>query len=69
LIKRLLEFSKSTETYLNKQSILDYLRFVIKSGEKDVNVVLEALNYNFTQFFEHSRSSRVIRPFKKDYME
>lgn len=69
LVEKLIEFSKSTNEYLNKRSILDYIRFVLKNDSGDVGDAIECLNFNFTQFFEYCKTVGGVRAFKKDYLE
>ena len=65
----MLEFSKEQDAYLNKQSVLEYVKFFVGNSAADVDNAIEGLNYNFTQFFEYCKTMGAVRPYKKDYMD
>lgn len=65
----MIEFCHSTNEYLDKKSIVDYVGFVVSNRSEDIDNVVEVMNYNFTQFFEYCKAMGVIRTFKKDYMD
>lgn len=65
----MLEYSRASNDYLDNKSILDFLAFQIKSGDKDAHNAIECLNFNFEQFFEYCKVKQVVRPFKKDYLD